>query len=96
MRRIALACLLVLGCVRLGPQEMRLEGERTLAACGERRVDPSTCLSVEVIQAEYDLCLRQHPGESRCDEVWEALTRLAAPAPLPPPPLFQRGFRGPP
>ena len=93
MRSIAIACATaLLACAELSPSELRLEGEETLRACGEQRVDTSLCLSLEVIQAEYELCLRQDPAEG-CDEVWRAMASLGAPAPLRPPPLsFRRGF----
>jgi hypothetical protein len=89
----ALLVLAALGCAPMSAGELRLEGEQTLRACGERRVDTSLCLGLELIQAEYELCLRQHPGDARCEEVWQALAKLSAPErPWPPPRPLSRGF----
>jgi hypothetical protein len=79
---LAVCALAVLGCAGQGPAELRLEGEETLRDCAAQRVDASVCLSLEVIQAEYDQCVRLHPGDARCEEVWQAVAGLAPPAAL--------------
>ena len=98
MRSLLAGCAIAaLGCAELGPAELLLEGEETLLACAEQRVDTSLCLSLEVIQAEYELCLRQHPGESRCEEVWQGVAGLSSPAQLwSELPELRRGFRSEP
>jgi hypothetical protein len=95
MRRLvsAILTLAALGCAPMSAVELRLEGEETLRACGERRVDTSLCLGLELIQAEYELCLRHHPGDGRCEEVWQAFAKLSAPQqPWPPPRPLSRAF----
>ena len=81
-----------MGCAALTSHELRLEGEETLRACAEQRIDTSLCLSLEVIQAEYELCLRQNPAEDLCDEVWQAVAELGAPVHIWRPPLLLRGL----
>jgi len=83
MRAVLAACVLAAsGCAARGPAELRLEGEETLRGCAAQRVDTSVCLSLEVIQAEYDQCVRRHPGDARCEEVWQAVASLPPPAAL--------------
>ena len=83
MRTVLAALVLAaLGCAAPRPAELRLEGEETLRDCAAQRVDTSVCLSLEVIQAEYDQCVRRNPGDARCEEVWRAVANLAPPAAL--------------
>jgi hypothetical protein len=92
MRVISAVCvLLALGCAMPGPRELRLEGEQTLVDCERQRVDTSVCQSLELIQAEYQLCQREHPGDAACDEVWRGVSALTPPPRMAPPPLFERG-----
>jgi hypothetical protein len=79
-----------LACAELTPAEMRREGEQALLACGEHRVDTSMCLSLEVIQAEYDLCMQRDPDPGRCDEVWRAMAGLSGPPQIDLGPLLPR------
>lgn len=84
MRRATLLCTALaaaLGCAAPSAYELRLEGERAIAGCREQRIDTSVCLSVELLQAEYELCLRERPDAAGCDEVWELLALWNPPAP---------------
>jgi hypothetical protein len=78
MHRLLLVAPLALACASPTPGELRAEGESTLAACAQRRIDTSVCLSLELIQAEYDLCRARQPRDT-CDEVWQAVADLNAP-----------------
>ena len=91
---LAACALAALACAAPSPAELRLEGEQTLQGCGEHRVDTSVCLSLELIQAEYEQCRRQHPGDASCEQVWQAVASLGPPAQLfPDPPDLLHAFR---
>lgn len=88
--------VLALGCRALDAGELRLEAEETLAACAEQRIDTSLCLDLELIQAEYELCLRQADAGARCEEVWQDVAQLEPPMRIERPFLLRRAFLGTP
>jgi hypothetical protein len=91
---LATLMLLALGCRALDAHELRLEAEQTLAACAEQRVDTSLCLDLELIQAEYELCLRTADAGARCEEVWQEVAELEPPMPVERPLFLRRTFLG--
>jgi hypothetical protein len=93
---LAMLALLALGCRALDAHELRLEAEQTLAVCAEQRVDTSLCLDLELIQAEYELCLRTAEAGVRCEDVWQDVAELEPPMPVERPFLLRRALLGAP